>query len=38
MVTEIRIYHPNAGISAATKASTRGAQPNGVISKKAKQG
>ncbi|KUF91754.1 Mitogen-activated protein kinase 3 [Phytophthora nicotianae] len=38
MVTEIRFYHPNAGISAVTKASTRGAQPNGVVSKKAKQG
>ncbi|EEY60962.1 mitogen-activated protein kinase, putative [Phytophthora infestans T30-4] len=38
MMTEIRFYHPNAGTKTATKASARGAQPNGVISKKAKQG
>ncbi|KAL3668782.1 hypothetical protein V7S43_006076 [Phytophthora oleae] len=39
MVGEIRFYHPNAGSSsAAASSSARGAQPNGVISKKAKQG
>ncbi|KAG6973791.1 hypothetical protein JG687_00000705 [Phytophthora cactorum] len=37
MMTEIRFYHPNAGTSAA-KSSARGAQRNGVGSKKAKQG
>ncbi|KAG1704200.1 hypothetical protein DVH05_006211 [Phytophthora capsici] len=38
MVGEIRFYHPNAGSSAASGSSARGAQPNGAINKKAKQG
>ncbi|KAG7391037.1 hypothetical protein PHYPSEUDO_006172 [Phytophthora pseudosyringae] len=38
MVTEIRFYYPNAGTSATASSSARGAQPNGGVSKKAKQG